>query len=414
MGIFSYLRDMTLGRKSMSSHDLLEEIYGGIESDSGLKVSWREAIQASAVFACLRVLSNGVAQVPFILFQKNGRNKDRATGHPLYDLVHLAPNEHMTSFDFRFMLILHLALTGNAFAFINRVRGEIVELLPFLPGSVTVHRNGWTVSYKITTPEGRQYEVPSGDMWHLRYMPWDGVSGLDPVKVARNVLGLTMAAETYGSKFFRQGGRPQGVLSTPATLSDDQRKGLRQDWEAMNAGLQNANRIAVLWADLKYTPLSGTNDQNQFLETRRFQIEEVCRFMGVNPLMVYYSDKTSTYASAEQMFSQHVTHTLDPLYVNIEQSAALKLLTKEERRQGYYFKLISNGLMRGVAKDRGEFYKSMRITGGMTINEIRDLEDLNPVEGGDNPFVPLNSNVSAATGKPDSQEDTQNGNEKSV
>lgn len=420
MGIFNGLINLMSPRateeKAVTSHDLLEEIYGGWESETGLTITWRQAIQISAVLACIRVLANGVSQVPFTLYRKDGRFKERATKHPLYDLVHTAPNEHMTSFDFRFMLMLHMALTGNAFAYINRVRGEVVELLPFTPANVMIKRNGWDVHYIVNGEEGRQYTVSSRDMWHLRYMPWDGISGLDTVKLARDVLGLTKAAEIYGSKFYKNGGRPSGVLSTPAVLNEENRKGLRADWEAMNAGLQNAGRTAVIWGDLKYTPLTGTNDQNQFLETRRFQIEEVCRILGVFPLMVYYSDKASTYASAEQMFTQHVTHTLDPLYVNIEQSAALKLLTKEERQDGYYFKLISNGLMRGVAKDRGEFYKSMRTVGAMTINEVRDLEEMNPIEGGDDPFVPLNSNVSNAAQKESSggTEGASNGNEKSV
>lgn len=401
----------------LTSKDLMDELFGGWESETGQKITWRQAIGVSAVLACVRVLANGVSQVPFILYRRDNRKNERAKEHPLFDLLYASPNEFQTSFELRFMLMMHLGLTNNAFVWINRVRGKIAELLPLEPGSVQLQRDGWDVQYLVTGKSGKQYTLSRDEVWHIKNMAWDGVEGLDAVCIAREVLGLSLATETYGAKFFKNGGRPAGILTTQAALNEDQRKGLRSDWEAMNAGLQNANRTAVLWGGMTYVPLASNNDQNQFLETRKLQIEEVCRALGVNPIMVFHSDKTSTYASAEQFFIQHVRHTLDPWYVNFEQSANLHLLTKEERQEGYYTKLVSNGLMRGDSKDRSDFYNKGRTGGWLTINDIRELEEMDPVEGGDDPFVPLNSNVSASAAAAEGEsggEENSSGNEKPV
>lgn len=397
LSLFSRRKDNAPVESKMTSAELLHELYGGWESSSGIPITWREAAQISAVIACIRVIGNGIAQVPFVLFQRSGRKNERAVRHSLYPLLHDAPNEYQTSFDFRFTMGMHLVLTNNFYAWVNRIGGRVVEILPLEPGKVATKRNGWNVSYLVTGQDGNQYTLSKEDVWHVKFMPFDGVTGLDAIRLTRNILGLTLATETYGSKFFKNGGRPPGVLSTSATLTDEQRKGLRQDWEAMNAGMQNANRTAVIWGDLRYTSIASNNDQSQFLETRKFQIEEICRALGVQPIKVFYSDKASTYASVEQMNISHVTDTLMPIYANIEQGAAISLLTEQERQSGYYVKLLANGLMRGATRDRAEFYRIMRVIGALTINEIRELEEMDPIEGGDDPFVPLNSNVSATS-----------------
>lgn len=392
-----------------TSKDLDEFLqFGGAESAAGLRITRQAALELSVVLQCVRVLCNGVAQVPFRLYKRNGRNNEAATSHPLYELIGHEPNEWQTSFDFRSMVMMHLTLTGNAYIWINRVRGEIVELLPYPPGNVSIDKtdDGFPANYIITTTKGRQITVPADDIWHISHLPWDYSGGLEAIKVARQVLGLAKATETYGSKLFKNGGRPSGILSTPAVLSAEQRKGLREDWENLNAGLQNSNKTAIIWGDLKYIPLSANNDESQFLETRKFQIEEICRAFGVSPIKVFYSDKNSTYASVEQMNISHVADTLMPIYTNFEQSGRKKLLTKEEKRNGYYFKLEAKGLLRGTIKDRGDFYTKMFNVGSMSPNDIRELEDLNPYEGGDNYFVPLNM---AAPGNTASQED-ENGN----
>ena len=372
-----------------NSHDLLEVILAGSEAASGITVNNRMALELAAVLQCVRVLCNGVSQVPFRLLK---RGEIPAEDHPLHELLSNEPNEWQTSFDFRTMVVMHLALTGNAYVWINRHEGEVLELLPYPPGTVNIQQevNGFAMRYFITTTQGRQIEIPPADMWHLKHLPWDYYGGLPIVRAARDVLGLSKATEVFGAKLFRNGGRPAGLLSTPAVLDEKQRADLRKTWSEMNEGLQNANRTAIIWADLKYTPLTANNDQSQFLETRKFQIEEICRVMGVNPIKVFYSDKNSTYASVEQMNIAHVTDDLMPIFRNIEQSGRQKLLTEEEKAAGYYLKLEAKGLMRGAVKERGEFYKTMFNSGALSPNDIRKLEDMPPREGGDEYFVPMN------------------------
>ena len=384
-----------------SSDRLLEELlFAGTETASGVTINKRTALEVATVLQCVRVLCNGVAQVPFRLLRSG---EVPAEDHPLHELLSEEPNEWQTSFDFRTMLVMHLSLTGNAFVWINRHNDEILELLPYPPGTVNIQQevNGFAMRYFITTANGKQVEVPPRDMWHLKHLPWDYYGGLNIVRTARDVLGLSKATETYGSKLFKNGGRPAGILSTPAVLDEKQREALRQSWAKMNEGLQNANRTAVLWADLKYTPLTSNNDQAQFLETRKFQIEEICRVMGVNPVKVFYSDKNSTYASVEQMNIAHVTNDLMPIYRNIEQSGRRMLLSKAEKAEGYYLKLEAKALMRGAVKERGEFYKTMFNAGALSPNDIRKLEDMPPREGGDEYFVPLNMGKPGEAGQGD-------------
>ena len=342
------------------------------------------------MLACVRVIANGLAQVPFKLYRAEGRNRNPAVGHGLYELMDMAPNEFQTAFEFRHMLALHLCLTGNAYIWLNRVGGRIVEMLPYPPGCVSIERDGWELTYRITTQDKRYITVPRKDMWHVRWLSWDGVSGLDGVVLAREAIGLSLALETHGASSFRNGVRPSGILSTDQSLNKDQRKDLRTAWEAAFAGTENAGRAAVLGSGMKWTQLSMPNDAAQFIESRQYQVEEVCRAFGVLPIMVGRSDKASTYASAEQMFLQHAVHTLGPWYACLEKSASRWLLSEAERRDGYYFKFNVNGLMRGAAKDRAEFYTRLYGVGALSPNDIRELEDMNPYVGGDEYRVPLN------------------------
>ncbi|MCK9326400.1 MAG: phage portal protein [Bacteroidales bacterium] len=370
------------GRKNTLDNILAELFQAGVKS--GVTVNWKTALEAAISYRCARVLAEGIAQVPFKLFRDDGKNRFPATDHPLYDLLAISPNERQSSFEFRDTMMMHVVFTGGAFAFINRSgrNGEISELLQYEPGAITVKRNGWDTEYEVVTNSGKKIVVPSRDMWHLRGPSWNGWMGLDGVKLAREAIGLSIAAEEYGALFFRNGSTPSGLLSTDQQLAKEKAAELREAWEESNSG-EKRLKTAVLWGGMKWMSLATPNDQAQFLETRKFQIEEVCRALGVNPLRAYYSDKTATYASAEQFFISHVVHDLMPWYVRIEQSANLNLLTKEERKAGYYFKFIANGLMRGSMKDRIAYYKDMVLIHAMKPNEVRELEEMNPYDGGD-------------------------------
>jgi len=371
--------------KMASTMDILTALYAQQNSKSGAAVNWKTALECTTSLACARVISEGLAQVPCRVFRADGVGRYPATETPLFNLLHDAPNEWMTSYDFREMIGLHLVLCGNHFSFINRYRGGVAELLPFEPQQVTVKRDGWKLSYEVHTDDGKTQTIPAANMWHIRGPSWNGWMGLEGVKLARESIGLSMATEENGAMLFRNGSQPSGVLSTDQPqMSKEKADQLRESWQVSNGG-GNALRTAVLWGGMKWTPMTYPNDQMQYLETRKFQVEEICRAFRVMPIMVGYSDKTATYASAEQMFIAHVVHTMGPWYARIENSANMNLLTEADRKAGLYVKFVVNGLMRGAAKDRAEFYAKALGSGGspawMTQDEVRELEELNPKGG---------------------------------
>lgn len=384
-----------------SREEILQLIAGmGGSVKSGVTVNWKTAIQVGAVFACARVIAEGLAQVPFKLFREtSGGGREPVKDHRLYKLLARRPNPWQTSFEFRETIALHLVLASNAYVFVNRLGDKVLELLPFQPGQVAVKRIGWDLSYEITTVDGTRVPVPASQMWHLRGPSWDGVMGLDAVKLAREAIGLSLATEEHSARMFSNGAAIGGVLTTDATLKSEQVDLLRKSWESTQAGVKNAFKTAILWGGLKWLPRGQPNDEAQLLESRRFQVEEICRHFRVMPIMVGFSDKTATYASAEQMFLAHVVHTLGPWYTRLEQSADAFLLTEKELDAGYYFKFIAGGLMRGAHKDRSEYFAKALGSGGspawMTQDEVRGLEELNPL-GGAAALLPIATNTGGA------------------
>lgn len=384
---------------SGSSRDEILQLLAGMGGSvkSGATVNWKTAIEVGTVFACARVIAEGLSQVPFKLYQETaGGRRDPARAHPLYKLMSRKPNPWQTSFEFRETIALHLVLATNAYVFVNTLGDKVLELLPFQPGQVTVKRNGWEIAYEITTADGTRVPIPASQMWHLRGPSWDGVMGLDAVKLARETIGLALATEEHSARMFSNGAAIGGVLSTEATLKPEQVDLLRKSWETTQTGVRNAFKTAILWGGLKWLPRGQQNDQAQLIEQRRFQVEEICRHFRVMPIMVGYSDKAATYASAEQMFLAHVVHTLGPWYARIEQSAEAFLLTEAERDAGYYFKFVAGGLMRGAHADRAAYYSKALGAGGspawMTQDEVRALDELNPM-GGTAAQLPVATNV---------------------
>lgn len=373
----------------LTVYDLLSRL--GTGTKSGKSINHRVALQVPTVFACARVYGNGLAQPPWKLMRKDGRDRKPAEDHPLYTLISLRPNEWQTSFEFRQMIGLHIALGNEAFVYKVYVRNKLVELLPFPPSDVTKKQNDdRSISYRIRLARGGFEDVEAKNIWHIRNMTWDGVNGLDAVNLVRESIGLSLSAEEHGSKFYANGAQVNGILSTDKTMNETQAKTLRDSWTETYAGAENSGKTAILWGGMKYQPLAMQADQSQYNETRKQQVEEICRGFGVLPIMVGYSDKTATYASAEAMFQAHVTYTLLPLFEMFDQSAAVNLLSSDEIASGYYFHLNANGLLRGSVKDRGEFYWKQFQMGAFSPNDIRELEDQNPYVGGDQRFVPAN------------------------
>lgn len=389
MGLIARLFD----RKSvtMTSEMLLSDLIAqGGGTKAGVTVTPKQALQASTAMACGRVVGLGMAQVPFkLMLEKDGRRRS-ATEHPLYELLYLRPNDWMTSFDLRVMIGLHLMFCGQAFIWKNTVRGSIAELLPIEPGMMEVKREGWELRYFMTLQNGARQEIPASEMWHIRGPSWNGWMGLEPVRLAREAIGLGLAAEAHGARMFANGLATTGILHSESVINPDQRTALRESIEKAQGG-GNKWKMMLTWGGLKYTPAQSTNEEAQFLETRKFQVEEQCRAMGVMPIMVYASDKAQTYASAEAMFKAHLVHTMGPWYTCLEQSAAVNLLSPKERKDGHYFRFTVNALMHASAKDKADYLTKMFNVGALNPNEIRAMDELDPYMGGDTYRVPMNT-----------------------
>jgi HK97 family phage portal protein len=391
-------------RKAGDPLSLLRDIYGGSASSSGVTVNYQTALQCSVALACARVIAEGMSQVPCRLMRSDGTTHEAAFDDPRFALLDSAPSEFQTAPEFFDQIGMHLVLAGNAYVWKNRVRGRVAELLPFEPRHVTVERNGWTLTYKITPEDGASYTLSADEVWHVRGPSWNGYAGLDGVHLAREAIGLSLAAEKHGSSTFRNGARPSGILTTDQTLTADQRTQLRESWQSSQGGSENAGRVAVMSNGMKFTAMSGSNVEAQFLEARAFQVEEVCRAFRVMPIMVGHSDKAATYASAEQMFLAHVVHTMGPWYRRVEKSASAALLTPQEREAGLGYKFFPNALMRGASQARADFYTKLFAVGALSPNEIRGFEDLNPYEGGDERRVPMNMESPDSDGDGDGDE----------
>lgn len=361
-------------------------------SSSGKVVTERSAMQMTAVYACVRILSEAIAGLPLHMYRyKEDGGKGKALDHPLYHLLHDEPNPEMSSFVFRETLMTHLLLWGNAYAqIIRNGKGEIVALYPLMPNKMTVSRdeNGQLYyTYQKSQeelPKDNRYTVilhPS-DVLHIPGLGFDGLVGYSPIAMAKNAIGLAIATEEYGSKFFANGAAPSGVLEHPGTIKDPQR--VRESWMSQFGGSANSNKIAVLEEGLKYTPISISPEQAQFLETRKFQINEIARIFRVPPHMVGDLEKSS-FSNIEQQSLEFVKYTLDPWVVRWEQSIQRTLLTSEEKKT-YFVKFNVEGLLRGDYQSRMSGYATARQNGWMSANDIRELENLDRIpaeDGGD-------------------------------
>lgn len=381
-------------KKSVTSaYDLYKELLHGTTSKAGVSVNWKTALRVSTALACARVIAEGIAQVPFKLYQERpeGKGKDPAKNHPLYDVLHLKPNEWQTSFELREQIGIHLGFKNNAYVYkVRGLRDQVVELLPFEPERVIVERDGWERKYFVWTDKRTRMEVSPENMWHIRGPSWNGVNGMDLVDLAREALGLSLATEEHGARMFSNGAKPGGLLYTDTMLKKEEVKELRDAWQESQGGVENAYKTALLYGGLKFQSMAMTGVDAQHLEQRRFQVEEVARNWRVLPIMIGHADKASTYASAEQMFLAHLVHTMMPWYERIEQSATVNLLSDADRENGLYAKFVVNALMRGTMKDRAEFYNKMYAVASLNPNEIRSLEDMNPYDGGDEYRAPMN------------------------
>lgn len=386
-------------RKNATIHDskeLFDYLATGGQVLSGVSVNAKTAMRFAPVFACIRVLAESVGQLPFHLYERDGSAKLKAAGHRLYGLLHDAPNGYQTSQEWREMMIAHLGLRGNFYCFINRIRGEVRELLPLNPDSVEPKQDeNYNVVYHVKFANGSEDVLPANDVFHVRLMSYDGLKGLSPITQARESIGLGMATEKFGSLLFKNGAKPGGILSTEQGLKQEQIELIRKAWDASHGGNDNAHKAAILQGGLKWTSIGMTSDDAQFLETRKYQRSEIAGIFRVPPHMIGDLEK-ATFSNIEQQSLDFVIHSLMPWLTRIEQRVNLQLLQPKERGR-YYAKLNQSALLRGDMKSRSEFYTRLQQAGALSPNEIRELEDMNPRDGGDIYLTPLNM---AINGKP--------------
>ena len=361
-------------------------------SSSGKTVTERSAMQMTAVYACVRILSEAVAGLPLHFYRyKADGSKEKAIDSNLYHLIHDEPNPEMSSFVFRETLMTHLLLWGNAYAqIIRNGKGEVIALYPLMPNKMSVYRdeNGklyYTYTRSDCEPNamnGSSVVLEPKDVLHIPGLGFDGLVGYSPIAMAKNAIGLAIATEEFGSKFFANGAAPSGVLEHPGTIKDPSR--VREAWQSQFGGSGNSGKVAVLEEGMKYTPISISPEQAQFLETRKFQINEIARIFRVPPHMVGDLEKSS-FSNIEQQSLEFVKYTLDPWVVRWEQSLSRSLLSEDEKKQ-YFFKFNLEGLLRGDYQSRMNGYAIARQNGWMSANDIRELEDLDklsPEQGGD-------------------------------
>ena len=386
-------------------------------SSAGKAVTERSAMQMTAVYSCVRILAEAVAGLPlhFYKYETDG-SKKKAIDSNLYHLLHDEPNPEMSSFVFRETLMTHLLLWGNAYAqIIRNGKGEIVALYPLMPNKMTVDRdeNGILYySYQRSQEEGKEAGtviLRTKDVLHIPGLGFDGLVGYSPIAMAKNAIGLAIATEEYGAKFFANGAAPSGVLEHPGTIKDPAR--LRENWNSTFGGSANSGKVAVLEEGMKYTPISISPEQAQFLETRKFQINEIARIFRVPPHMVGDLEKSS-FSNIEQQSLEFVKYTLDPWIIRWEQSLNRTLLNQEEKKT-YFFKFNVEGLLRGDYQSRMQGYATARQNGWMSANDIRELENLDKIsaeDGGD--LYLINGNMlplkdAGAYANKENKEDTQ-------
>lgn len=360
---------------------------------AGQNVTERTAMQNTAVYACVRVLAEGLAGLPLHVYQyaKDG-SKERAVNHPLYFLLHDAPNPEMTSFIFRETLMNHLLLWGNAYAqIICDGQGKITALYPLMPDRMDVNRaaNGeiyytYTRNYDDYQAKNKSEQIIllSNEVLHIAGLGFDGLIGYSPIAMAKNAIGLSMAAEQYGSTFFKNDATPGGILEHPNVVKDPER--LRKSWQSQFSGTNN-HSIAVLEEGMTFHQLSIPPDQAQFLDTRKFQLDEIARIFRVPPHLIGDLDR-STFSNIEQQSLEFVKYTLNPWCVRWEQAINQQLLGSGN----YFVKFNVDGLMRGDYESRMNGYAIGRQNGWLSANDIRELEDLNKIpadQGGDDYLV---------------------------
>lgn len=392
------------------NNNTLDQIFNGPETAAGVQVNEQSALRSSAVWACIRILSESVGSLPFHVFEINSDGtRGRVTQNRVADLVGLAPNSEMTPAVFKEALQGHLSGWGNAYSYIIRDKaGRPRELIPLLPGSTMPRRDKDTgeIIYESNI-DGTTYRMRQRDIIHIPGLSYDGLIGYSPIAMHRQSIGLSLAADEYGARFFSGDATVAGVIQLPVKLADT--SSLESSWTRAHGGLKNKHRIAVLEQGATYQKIGIPPGDAQFIETRKFQASEIARIYRIPPHMIADLEN-ATFTNIEHQSLEFVKYALTPYLVKWEQELTRKLFTAPEQRR-FYVKINVEGLLRGDTASRYSAYKEARETGWMNINEIREKEDLNGIGSEGDEYLTTPPGYTDVNNEQDSDSDNDSDND---
>ena len=386
-----WLEERQLKANLSKFDEFMDFLVDGREGAAGVTVTEKTALHSTAVFACVRVLAETIASLPLPIYRRlDPRGKQRAPEHPLYRILHDQPNPYMTSFAFRETLMGHLGTWGNAYAEIDWTSGgQVKALWPLRPDRMKEikYNKAGNLVYVYRLPDGTDKTFLAYQILHIPGMGFDGFMGYSPIRMARDAVGLSLATEEYGARFFKNGAKPGGVLEHPGKLKNFET--LRKSWNEMHQGLHNQHRIAILEEGMKYTQIGIPPNDAQFLETRKFQKSEIASIYRVPPHMIADLER-ATFSNIEHQSIDFVVHTIRPWLVRWEQAIKQKLFMNLDGGD-YFAEFLVDGLLRGDTQSRYAAYSVGRQWGWLSANDVLEMENRNPIgEQGDIYMVPMN------------------------
>lgn len=373
--------------------DWLFEALGGGKTDSGILVNEQTAMSHGPVWGAVNLLASDVGQLPLHVMRKRGKKREKFEEHPVEWLLNSEPNEMQTPAIWKETMMSWALLWGNACCYIERDgRGSPIELIPLLPDRTyprlvklqmadELTFDFWVI---VTDVGGKQVPLLYQDVFHLRGLATDGFWGLSAVQVVKNVVGHGLALEKHGNRLFSNGAMPAGVLEHPGTLSKEARANLREEWYAVHGGLDNRGKMAILMEGMKFDPMSMSNKDAEYLDDRKFNVKEVARMFNVPPFKLGDMEESSVRANLEEQNRDYFTTSLSRHLNKFKEEGERKLFSAGERRlKRVFLRWFPEAFLRGDTKSRFEAY-SLAITSRiLSPNEVREKEDMNPYDGGD-------------------------------
>lgn len=367
-------------------------LFGASLSSTGVNITPDGAMRCAAVLSCVRVLAETVAGLPFIVYRRTESSRERDPNLAVFKLLQTRPNRYQTAFEFREMLMAHCLLRGNGYA--QKVydrRGDVVELVPLNPTKVTPKMTSdGAVVYEFKSQTYQTITFSSDDIFHLKGMATDGITGVSPITYARETVGLSIAAEEFGARVFSNDAKPGGILEHPGKLSDEAHQRLKDSWQKAHAGVQNAHKVAILEEGMRWQRIGISSSDSQFIESRKFQIEEIARIFRVPPHMIGHLER-ATFSNIEHQSLDFVQHTILPWLRRWEQAITARLFSDSEQTT-HYCEFLVEGLLRGDIQSRYSAYAVGRQWGWLSADDVRRLENMEPLPdaAGEKYLVPLN------------------------